>query len=115
MTPVRIPLEPPVVIGTKRYDCVKVKPPSYHDFMDIGEALTFQHDGTVQMTVEHIDRMKAYAERCVTTGDDAIAEPAVLAAGGFRLARQVQEALIGFLYYLRDGTGTTSPTSSSSA
>lgn len=112
---IRIPLDPPVTIGSKRYDFVKVRAPGYSDYMDIGEALTFQTNDGVRMTVEHLDRLKAYGERCVTTGDDTIAEPAVLAAGGFHLARKVHEALCDFLYSPGDTTGTTSSTSSSSA
>lgn len=106
---ISIPLDPPVTIGTKRYDKVVVRAPSYGEFMDFGEPLEGQSSEGVRVTVEHLDRLKAYCEACTTTGDDAIAEPAVLAAGGFELARKVQRAVLGFLYPPVAG-GTTSPT-----
>lgn len=115
MNPVRIPLEKPVKVGEKSYDHVRVRAPTYFDYMDIGEAVTTQTTESGRMTIEHLDRLKAYAERCVTTGEDTIAEPAVLAAGGFRLARKVHEVLCDFLYYPVAPTGTTTQTSSSSA
>jgi len=114
LNPVRIPLEKPVTIGTKVYDHVKVRAPTYFDYMDIGEALSTRHVDGEGFTVEHLDRLKAYAERCVTTGDDEVAEPAVLIAGGFKLARRVHEVLCDFLYRLQEGVGTTTPTTSSS-
>lgn len=115
MNPVRIPLETPIKVGTKVYDHIRVRAPTYGDYMDIGEAITTQRTESGSMVIEHLDRLKAYAERCVTTGEDAIAEPEVLAAGGFRLARQVHEVLCDFLYSPAGTTGTISPTASSSA
>ena len=110
MNTVRIPLDPPVTIGGKRYDHVKVRPPTYGEFMDNAECLEAQTRDGVRITIEHLDRLKAYCEACVTTGDDQIAEPAVLAAGGFPLARRVRETVLGFLYPPAE-PGTTSPTS----
>ncbi|MEN5084257.1 hypothetical protein ABE438_17390 [Bosea sp. TWI1241] len=111
-TDVKIPLDPPVVIGTKRYEYVKVRAPGYHDYMDFGEVLQDQRNSEgVLIRVEHIDRIKAYAERLVTTGDDESADPAVLHAAGFRIARRVHEVICDFLYSQPDATGTASPTS----
>lgn len=114
MNPVRIPLDKPVTIGAMTYDHIKVRAPTYFDYMDIGEALSTRHVDGDGFTVEHIDRLKAYAERCVTTGNDSIAEPAVLLAGGFKLARRVHEVLCDFLYRLQEEAGTITPTTSSS-
>lgn len=110
MNPVRIPLGNPFKLGEKVYDHIRVRAPTYGDYMDIGEALESQTIDGVKMTVEHLDRLREYAARCVSTGDDAIAEPAVLAAGGFPLARKVREAVLGFLYPPVVAPGTTSPT-----
>lgn len=104
-----IPLDPPVSIGTKRYEKVVVRAPTYAEFMRLGEPLEGQTSDGVRVTIEHLDRLEAYCEACTTTGDDAIAEPAVLAAGGFQLARKVQRAVLGFLYP-PVAAGTTSPT-----
>lgn len=110
-TEVKIPIEP-FRLGDKTYTYVKVRAPSYHDYMDFGEPLERQRDPDgVSIQVQHLDRLKGYAERLVTTGDDAIAEPAVLAHGGFQLARRVHEVLCDFLYLQSQADGTSSLTS----
>lgn len=108
---VKIPIEP-FKLGDKTYTYVKVRAPSYFDYMDFGEPLERQKNAEdVTIQIQHLDRLKAYADRLVTTGDDAIAEPAVLAHGGFRLARRVHEVLCDFLYLQSQADGTSSPTS----
>lgn len=108
---VRIPIAP-FTFGSTTYTYVKVRAPSYNDYMDLGEPLERQRNGDgVDIQIQHLDRLKGYAERLVTTGDDAIAEPAVLAHGGFRLARRVHEVLCDFLYLQSPAAGTSSQTS----
>lgn len=109
-TEVKIPLDPPVEIGSKRYEYIRVRAPTYQDFLDIGEPVTFQPSEGEPVAVEHLDRFREYASRCVRTGDDPIADPAVLAEGGFRLARKVQRAIADFLYGPVPAAGTTLPT-----
>lgn len=106
-TEVKIPVEP-YKLGEKTYTYVKVRAPSYNDYMDFGEPLEDQRNSDgVLMRIQHLDRLKGYAERLVTTGDDTIAEPAVLAHGGFRLARRVHEVLCDFLYAQAPAGGTS--------
>lgn len=111
---VKIPLFTPLVGHSGPITEVILKEPDFDTYLELGDPVTIARapDGSI-FTVENNVVIRAYIERCLVAPKD----PIILEAGGFRLARQLRDAVLGFF---RAGpseaeASKTSATTSSSA
>lgn len=110
---VKIPVTPPLMGHSGPIDEVVLREPGFDDYLELGDPITIARapDGSV-FAVENAVVIRAYIERCLVAPTDLL----LLEAGGFRLARQIKEAILGFFRgeLSGDEASKTSPTTSSS-
>lgn len=110
---VRIPVPGSLVTHQGVVSEVVLQEPSYEDYLELGEITSWGKapDGTL-FTVENGEVLRAYIGKCLVQPKD----PLVLGQGGFRLARAVRGAVLGFFRDepSKDEQSQTSPTTSSS-
>ena len=90
---VKIPLSTPLVGHSGPITEVILKEPDFDTYLELGDPTTLARapDGSL-FSVENNVVIRAYIERCLVAPTD----PLVLEAGGFRLARQLRYAIVGF-------------------
>ncbi len=112
---VRIPVQGGLITHGGIVHEVVLKPPSYDDFLTLGEIETYGKapDGTVFM-VENGEVLRSYIAKCLVEPKD----PLALGQGGMKLARAVKGAVMGFFrddVSAEEQSQTSQTTSSSSA
>ncbi len=90
---VKIPVSPPLMGHSGPIAEVVLREPDFDTYLELGDPVTIASapDGSV-FAVENNTVIRTYLQRCLVSPTD----PILLEAGGFRLARQLREAVLGF-------------------
>ena len=104
---VKIPVKPALVGHSGPIVEVVLREPDFDTYLELGDPVTVARapDGSI-FTVENNVVIRTYIERCLVAPKD----PLVLEAGGFRLARQLRDAVLGFF---RAGPSEAEPSKTS--
>ena len=90
---VRIPLTPSLDGHKGPITEVMLREPDFDLYLELGDPITIARapDGSL-FTVENAVVIRAYLERCLVAPTDML----LLGPGGFRLARQLKDTVLGF-------------------
>ncbi len=110
---VKIPVSPALLGHAGPITEVVLREPDFDTYLELGDPVTIARapDGSI-FQVENNVVIRTYIERCLVAPSD----PLLLEAGGFRLARQLRDAVLGFFRAEPSGADAskTSATTSSS-